>query len=431
MTAVEPHEAEDLRYTVPPRRPVLELHPSRMSARRCAAVLYHAARPDAGRARLVRQLRAASAREHCVVTASGRAALRSALRTLGAVPGREVVVSTFNCPAVADAVLATGATPVLVDTSPDAGSGYTSVDLRDRLVVLTNVLGLDEWRQHAHHIAERGGIPVLDLAQAVPAPGTLLRYRTADCPLVLSFGAGKPLGGIGGGAVLHPPGTSGTARPAPEPYPYPASCGGGPGGGAVLRGAVAARLLGGAPGAARAAVQRARQRAPGWSATKADHLPQEAGAAQLLAPRRWETAAATALLGSAEALRRAAVARHEEVRAAVAPLLEHCTVIPSRPDLVPGIELLFRRRGDRQVFARTLAGAGVPSTWNYFPLHRMRPYARYAGGPLPGADHLWPRVLTVPKQPQPRLGRELLVTALLAADRAVGERGGRTRGCHD
>ncbi|MFE6691750.1 hypothetical protein ACFVFQ_35420 [Streptomyces sp. NPDC057743] len=242
---------------------------------------------------------------------------------------------------------------------------------------------------------------------------------------MLSFGAGKPLGGIGGGAVLHPPGMPATARPVSDAYPYPAASDGGPGGAAALRSAVAARLLAGAPGAVRAVVQRARQRAPGWSATKADHLPREAGAASLATPQRWETAVATVLLGSAEALRRAVVARHEEVRAAVTPFLEHCTVVPSRPDLVPGIELLFHRRGDRQVFARALARAGVPSTWNYVPLHRMRPYARYASGPLPGAEHLWPRVLTIPKQPQPRLGHRLLVTALLAADRAVGERGAR------
>ncbi|MFE1441621.1 DegT/DnrJ/EryC1/StrS family aminotransferase [Streptomyces sp. NPDC058739] len=397
-------ETSDLWYAPVPHRPAGYLHPSRMTAGRLAATLRAAARPRHTLTGLAGLLREHAGRDRCLLAATGRAALAHAVQHTGA---REVVLSTFNCPAVADAVLAAGARPVLVDTDPVTGPAYTSADLDGRAVILTNGLGLDEWRAHAARITERGGVVLLDLAQAGLSPKVLRRFRGTTCPVVLSFGEGKQLGGLGGGALL----TS-----APVTVENGLRSGGGL---ASLRRAVTSRLVSHAPGAVRTAVTRAESRTRGWSHTKADHLPAEAGPVDFGAPSRWEAAAAAALLRTADRVADRAASLHQRVRAAVTAELTTCRPLDSDPDLGPGIELLFHRPGRRFLFARALAEHGVPSTWNYYPLHRLEPYASYAAGPLRGADSLWPRVLTVPKQPQPRLTAPLLVAALLAADRAV------------
>ncbi|MFF3850856.1 DegT/DnrJ/EryC1/StrS family aminotransferase [Streptomyces sp. NPDC002328] len=397
-------EPSDLWYAPPPRRPVGYLHPSRMTTGRLAATALAAARPRPARTELAARLREHSGRTACALTATGRAALALALRRTGA---EEAVLSTFNCPAVADAVLAAGLRPVLVDADPVRGPSFASVDLTGRAVVLTNGLGLDEWSAHAERIEERGGTVVLDLAQACVSPDLLRRFRDAGCPLVLSFGEGKPLGGLGGGALLTsaPVGDGARLRRGFDPGP--------------LRRAVAARLVAHAPGVVRAAVRRAEARTPGWSHTKADHLPAEAGRVGQDAPSRWEVAAATALLRTASGVAAEAAALHERVRTAVKTHLTTCRLIDADPALGPGIDLLFQRPGQRFAFARALAEHGVPSTWNYFPLHELAPYARFAAGPMTAADALWPRVLTVAKQPQPRLTATSLVRAMIAADRSV------------
>ena len=57
--------------------------------------------------------------EHAVATTSATTALHLALAALDVGPGDEVIVSDFTFPATANAVLAIGATPVLVDSRPD------------------------------------------------------------------------------------------------------------------------------------------------------------------------------------------------------------------------------------------------------------------------------------------------------------------------
>ncbi|MER7663630.1 DegT/DnrJ/EryC1/StrS family aminotransferase [Streptomyces sp. NPDC096193] len=400
----ESDQAEsDLWYAPVPRRPVGYLHPSRMTAGRLAATARAAARPQYARAGLAARLREQAGRDRCVLTATGRAALELAVRQTGAA---EVVLSTFNCPAVADAVLAAGARPVLVDADAADGPAFDSVDLSGRAVVLTNALGLNEWC-HAGRIETLGGTVVLDLAQAGVSPRVLGRFRRTNCPIVLSFGEGKQLGGIGGGALL-------TSAPVADPGTLRRR-----GALAPLRRAVGSRLMAHAPGPARAALQRAQSRTPGWSHTKADHLPAEVGTVRQDSPSRWEVAAAAALWETSAEAADEAAATHERVRTMVTGELTTCAPVAADPDLGPGIELLFRRPGQRFRFASALAEHGVSSTWNYYPLHKLAPYADFAAGAMDRAESLWPRVLTVAKQPQPRLTARLLGRAIIAADRSV------------
>ncbi|MGN5382353.1 hypothetical protein ACQ4WX_49920 [Streptomyces lasalocidi] len=188
---------------------------------------------------------------------------------------------------------------------------------------------------------------------------------------------------------------------------------------AALRLAASHHAVVHAPVGVRRAVERRGRRAPGWSETKADHLPDRPECIRTAPSNRWQTAAARTLLARVAEAGEAAADFADRVRAMAGPRLTACRFTLPAPGLTPGLDLVFDRRGHRHAFARALAGAGIPSGWNYYPLHRMAPYASYATGPMPGADHLWPRILTVPGQRQPRLTAGRLAEALLAADAAV------------
>lgn len=402
----------DLLYIPPPECPRVYLHPSQLAPHRAATALFLALAPRYAQRRLENQLCDASGRDQCVVTSSGRAALRLALQAVGAGAGRKVVISTFNCPAVVDAAISLGATPVLVDIDSVNGSAFTSVDLAACPVVLTNALGIDEWSRWGAAILEHGGLPVLDLAQAVPAPEVLQRYADASAPIVLSFGESKALGGIGGGAVLFPAGSHPRAVRSSGVQSH--ECGP-----RDLGRAAARHVLLRAPERARLRVARRERRNPAWSPTKASHLPEEATPVSAAPPDRWTLAVSLALLDEASPMRLASVETHERVTGALAAGLIATPVTGAVPDLSTGIDVVFPHPGDRFRFGRALGAQGVQTTWNYYPLHRMRPFQEFASAPMPAADELWRRVLTLPKQRQPRLTPKMLVDAVTAAQRAV------------
>jgi len=64
---------------------------------------------------------------HCVAVAHGTAALHLGLVALGAGPGRTVLVPSYGCTSLLNAVAQSGAAPLLVDCAPDS----PDVDLED------------------------------------------------------------------------------------------------------------------------------------------------------------------------------------------------------------------------------------------------------------------------------------------------------------
>lgn len=85
-------------------------------------------------------------RSHVIATANGSMALELALRTLEIGPGDEVLVPAFTFAAPALSVLAVGATPVLVDVSPetwtiDASAAVAERTRRTKAVIAVDVLG--------------------------------------------------------------------------------------------------------------------------------------------------------------------------------------------------------------------------------------------------------------------------------------------------
>ncbi|MGE0040513.1 MAG: DegT/DnrJ/EryC1/StrS family aminotransferase [Vicinamibacterales bacterium] len=137
--------------------------------------------------------------------ASGSAALVLALAALGAGTGDEVILPTYVCPSVLDAVVAVGAEPVVCDVGPgwvvEAAAVAPHVTRHTRAIVVPHVYGI-----RAEVEAIRGlGVPVIeDRAQALDAEGA---HPIAGDLAVFSFHPTKCLTtGEGGMAIARDPG---------------------------------------------------------------------------------------------------------------------------------------------------------------------------------------------------------------------------------
>jgi dTDP-4-amino-4,6-dideoxygalactose transaminase len=165
---------------------------------------------------------------HTWYMGSGTQALSAAVRLAigrsnlkGSEP--EVILPAYGCPDLVAAVVAQGAKPVLVDLLPDgpfmdteklsqAFSGATVA------VIGAGFLGVPEQLSKLADLCrERGVWLIEDSAQCFPPD--CAREPIADCA-VLSFGRGKPINLMGGGALLvretHNPAAADVLRDLPE-----------------------------------------------------------------------------------------------------------------------------------------------------------------------------------------------------------------------
>jgi len=131
---------------------------------------------------------------------SGTSALTLALRALDVCSDHEVIVPTYVCASVLDAVRSTGATPVLCDIGPHwvltAETVSRALTVRTRAIVAVAIFGLG-WNEEA---LTQFGVPIIDdrcQAFGLPRPShPLVPYS------VCSFHATKCLTTGEGGAVL-------------------------------------------------------------------------------------------------------------------------------------------------------------------------------------------------------------------------------------
>jgi perosamine synthetase len=145
-------------------------------------------------------LRAHAGAAHATPTASGTGGLTLALHALGVGSGDEVIVPTYVCRSVLEAVRMAGATAVLCDVGddwmmhPDAVERVRSA--RTRALIAVSIFGL----ACDHEALARCGLPIIDdrcQAFGLPRPASaLVRYS------VCSFHATKCLTTGEGGAVL-------------------------------------------------------------------------------------------------------------------------------------------------------------------------------------------------------------------------------------
>ncbi len=117
----------------------------------------------------------------------------------------EVLLPAYGCPALVSAVLFAGARPRLVDLEPDRP--WMDLDaLRSALgrhtaaVVAVDLFGIPErYAAIREVLADTGVVLIQDSAQALPPPND---SGWAGDYVILSFGRGKPVSLLHGGAVL-------------------------------------------------------------------------------------------------------------------------------------------------------------------------------------------------------------------------------------
>ena len=145
---------------------------------------------------------------HAAAVGSGTAALHLALAAAGVGPGDEVILPPNTFFATAEAVFATGATPVLADVDPrtallDPDAVEAAITPRTAAIAAVHLYGQPCDADRFRTIADRSGLFLLeDAAQAL---GAAWRDRPAGSlgdAAGFSFYPGKNLGALGdGGAV--------------------------------------------------------------------------------------------------------------------------------------------------------------------------------------------------------------------------------------
>src|SRR3954463_6317947 len=142
---------------------------------------------------------------HAIGVANGTEAITVALRALGVGPGDEVVVPSFTFWASAEAIPATGATPVFCDVDPDtmcvtAETVKAALTPRTKAVIAVHLFGnVAPVRE-----IEALGVPVLeDAAQAAGSVSADGRPGALGTIATFSFYPSKNFGAFGdGGAIV-------------------------------------------------------------------------------------------------------------------------------------------------------------------------------------------------------------------------------------
>jgi len=172
-------------------------------------------------AALIEGLRAILGLECVTLYASGREALRVALAHLASANGRaEVLVPAYTCFSIPAAAVAAGLRVRLVDVTP---SGQIDLDSLARTplenvaaVVVSNLFGVPEPIEPILELSRAAGSAVVDdAAQSLGAHSAEGQTGARGQVGLLSFGRGKPLSALGGGALAWSGSNDAISAPAP------------------------------------------------------------------------------------------------------------------------------------------------------------------------------------------------------------------------
>ncbi len=141
---------------------------------------------------------------------SGAESLAAAILSIvshKAVNAPEVMLSAYACPELVSAILYAGAKPILVDLEPQ--QPWINInDLKNKIskntvaLIAVNLFGIAEQLEEISEICNKHKIVLIeDSAQSFPKI-TDDRFWKGDF-IVLSFGRGKPVSTLGGGALLY------------------------------------------------------------------------------------------------------------------------------------------------------------------------------------------------------------------------------------
>ncbi|MCK4707748.1 MAG: DegT/DnrJ/EryC1/StrS aminotransferase family protein, partial [Gammaproteobacteria bacterium] len=140
---------------------------------------------------------------------SGAESLAAAIKSIVSckeIDKPEVILSAYACPELVSAILYAGAKPVLIDVEYQRPWVSLS-ELREKIsentvaIIAVNLFGIPERLREISEICKQSNLCLIeDSAQAFPDISDN-RFWQGDF-IVLSFGRGKPVSTLGGGAVL-------------------------------------------------------------------------------------------------------------------------------------------------------------------------------------------------------------------------------------
>lgn len=147
---------------------------------------------------------------HAEVTlfASGREAIFALLQSLQIGKGYEVIIQSYTCVVVPNAITATGATPIYADIDPDTlnltpETVERVISNRTKAVICQHTFGIPADTERLRDLCDQYELPIIeDCAHIIPdrsGPATISRYGDY---LILSFGRDKAISGIAGGALV-------------------------------------------------------------------------------------------------------------------------------------------------------------------------------------------------------------------------------------
>ncbi len=297
---------------------------------------------------------------HAVGVGNGTDALILALRALGVGAGDEVITVSHTALATVAAVIATGATPVLVDidaatSTIDPSLIEASVTPRSKAIVAVHLYGQPADLDAIGAIAKRHGLKLVeDCAQAAGAGYRGRRVGSIGDIASFSFYPTKNLGAIGDGGAVTTPDAGLATR-----------------------------------------VRRLRQY--GWNEARET---EDVGLNSRLDPLQAAILSAKLPHLDADNARRAAIAERYARGLAGLPL----GLPQARPDAAHVYHLYVVAADDRDALIAHLAKQGVGTAVHYpVPAHRHKGYAervRIPAAGLPVTDRLVGRILSLPIYPE-------------------------------
>ena len=144
---------------------------------------------------------------HALAVTSGTAALKVALTALGIGAGDEVITQCHTFVATVEAIIDTGATPVITEIDEtlnmDPKDLEAKITSRTKCVIPVHMLGVPARMQEIMNIADTGGVPVLeDTAQALGGSYRSKYLGTIGKVGTFSFDHGKLLTTGEGGMII-------------------------------------------------------------------------------------------------------------------------------------------------------------------------------------------------------------------------------------
>lgn len=145
--------------------------------------------------------------QNIFLTNSGSAALTLAIQSLNLPPDSEVLITSFNCPAVIDSIISANATPVLIDINPclgiDLGSAKEALSKKTKAIIVTNIYGLaDNFSLLEKFCRDNNLYLINDLAQTFDNLNSKSKLNKYGDISIYSFGPEKHLFSLGGGCMM-------------------------------------------------------------------------------------------------------------------------------------------------------------------------------------------------------------------------------------